>query len=115
VLTLPLGDNAELRALEPWLAAEFAAFIEAARPHLAPWLPWATSITDEAGAREFLQRYAEQQAGGEGRIYGSGSMTAWSAARCSGRSMRPAGCASSASGWRPRRKAKGWSPGPPGR
>jgi len=70
VLRLPLGDNAELRALEPWLAAEFAAFIEAARPHLAPWLPWATSITDEAGAREFLQRYADRQAGGEGRIYG---------------------------------------------
>ncbi|HEY3714214.1 MAG TPA: GNAT family protein [Jatrophihabitantaceae bacterium] len=70
MLTLPLGDSAELRALEPWQAAEFAAFIEAARPHLAPWLPWATSIIDEAGAREFLQRYADRQAAGEGRIYG---------------------------------------------
>jgi ribosomal-protein-serine acetyltransferase len=70
MLTLSLGDGAELRALEPWRAAEFAAYIEAARAHLAPWLPWATSITGEAEARTFLQRYADRQAADEGRIYG---------------------------------------------
>jgi len=70
MLTLSLGDGAELRALEPWQAAEFANFVDGAREHLAPWLPWVTSITDEAQARAFLQRYAERQAADEGRIYG---------------------------------------------
>jgi ribosomal-protein-serine acetyltransferase len=70
MLTLALGDDAELRALEPWQAAEFAAYVDEARPHLAPWLPWANSITDAAGARAFLQRYADRQAAGAGRIYG---------------------------------------------
>ena len=70
MLTLALGDDAELRALEPWQAAEFAAYVDEARPHLAPWLPWANSITDEAGARAFLQRYADRQAADAGRIYG---------------------------------------------
>ena len=70
MLSLSLGDGAELRALEPWQADEFAAYVDEARPHLAPWLPWATSITDEATAREFLQRYADRQAADEGRIYG---------------------------------------------
>jgi len=70
MLTLALGDDAELRTLEPWQAAEFAAYVDESRPHLAPWLPWANSITDEAGARAFLQRYADRQAADAGRIYG---------------------------------------------
>src|SRR5262249_62283295 len=60
MLKLSLSDDAELRALEPWHAGEFTEFLEGARPHLAPWLPWATTITDEASAREFLQRYADR-------------------------------------------------------
>lgn len=70
MLSMSLGSDAELRALEPWQAVEFAAFIDGAREHLAPWLPWATMITDEAGARAFLQRYADKQATDTGRIYG---------------------------------------------
>lgn len=70
MLTLDLGDGAELRALEPWQAAEFAAYVEAQRPHLRPWLPWAISVTDEESARAFLQRYADRQAADSGRIYG---------------------------------------------
>ena len=70
VLTHPLGDGAELRALEPWRAEEFAAHVAREREHLAPWLPWARSITDAAGARAFLQSYADRQAADEGRIYG---------------------------------------------
>jgi ribosomal-protein-serine acetyltransferase len=66
----PLADGAELRPLEPWQAAEFAAHVEHSRAHLAPWLPWATTVTDEPAARQFLQRYAESQASDEGRIYG---------------------------------------------
>jgi ribosomal-protein-serine acetyltransferase len=66
----PLADGAELRPLEPWQAAEFAAYVDRARAHLAPWLPWATAVTDEESAREFLQRYADSLASDEGRIYG---------------------------------------------
>jgi ribosomal-protein-serine acetyltransferase len=70
MLSLDLGDGAELRPLEPWQAAEFAAYVDAHRGHLRPWLPWAVSITDEESARGFLQRYADRQAADEGRIYG---------------------------------------------
>lgn len=65
-----LTPNADLRALEPWLAAEFAAYVHRAREHLAPWLPWARTIVDEETARQFLQRYADQQAADGGRIQG---------------------------------------------
>ncbi|MFL6074739.1 MAG: GNAT family N-acetyltransferase [Mycobacteriales bacterium] len=70
MLSLSLADDAELRALEPWRAAEFAEHIDRARAHLAPWLPWATTITDTDLARAFLQGYADRQARDEGRIYG---------------------------------------------
>ncbi|MER6591684.1 GNAT family protein [Micromonospora purpureochromogenes] len=65
-----LTERATLHPLEPWQAAEFAALVDRARPHLAPWLPWARSITDQASAHEFLQRYADAQARDTGRIYG---------------------------------------------
>lgn len=70
MLSVALGEGAELRALEPWRAGEFARYIDGARSHLAPWLPWATTIVDETSARAFLQRYADRQAADEGRIYG---------------------------------------------
>jgi ribosomal-protein-serine acetyltransferase len=70
MLSLPLDDTARMRALEPWNAAEFAAFTERNREFLAPWLPWATSVVDPATARAFLGRYAERQAADAGRIYG---------------------------------------------
>ena len=70
MLSRSLGEGAELRALEPWQAGEFSRYVDGARSHLAPWLPWATSIMDEESARAFLQRYADRQAADEGRIYG---------------------------------------------
>jgi ribosomal-protein-serine acetyltransferase len=71
MLTKQIGDGtAELRALEPWQAAEFAAYTDRHRDHLAPWLPWALSVVDEDSAREFLQRYADTTARDGGRIYG---------------------------------------------
>jgi ribosomal-protein-serine acetyltransferase len=70
MLFLELGDGAELRPLEPWRGAEFAAYVDAHREHLGPWLPWARSITDEESARAFLQRYADRQAADGARIYG---------------------------------------------
>jgi RimJ/RimL family protein N-acetyltransferase len=66
----PLADGAVLSPLEPWQAADFAAHVERERAHLAPWLPWATRVVDEASARTFLQRYADSQAADGGRLYG---------------------------------------------
>jgi RimJ/RimL family protein N-acetyltransferase len=70
VLHQPLGDGAELCALEPWQAAEFAAHVDRVRAHLAPWVPFAHSVTDTDSARGLLQRMADAQARDAGRFYG---------------------------------------------
>lgn len=70
MLSHPLGDGAELRPLEPWRAAEFAAFIDRNREHLAPWLPWAARIVDADGARAWLQGYADKLAADAGQVFG---------------------------------------------
>jgi RimJ/RimL family protein N-acetyltransferase len=70
MLSLRLTDDAELRALEPWNADEFAAHVAAAEEHLARWLPWGHSAATPIGAAVLLHRYAEQQSHGEGRMYG---------------------------------------------
>ncbi|GAA2742851.1 MULTISPECIES: GNAT family N-acetyltransferase [Kitasatospora] len=67
---IPLADNAELRPLEPWRAAEFLAHIDRARPNLDPWIPWASRSTDLDSARATLQSYADKQAADTGRICG---------------------------------------------
>ncbi|MET0136135.1 MAG: GNAT family protein [Kibdelosporangium sp.] len=70
MLSLHLAEGAELRALEPWNAKEFAGHIEAAREHLTPWLPWVPTIVDEDSARVWLRRYADRLASDDGRLYG---------------------------------------------
>ncbi|MFJ1613403.1 GNAT family N-acetyltransferase [Streptomyces sp. NPDC088249] len=70
MFALPLGDNAQLRPLEPWHAEEFLTHIDRARPHVDPWIPWATLSTDLASATAVLQRYADRQAEDTARIYG---------------------------------------------
>ncbi|HEX6357398.1 GNAT family protein [Actinophytocola sp.] len=70
MLSLRLTDNAELRALETWQAEELAQHVAAAQEHLAPWLPWVESVATPDGATTLLQRYADAQARGEGRILG---------------------------------------------
>ncbi|MFI6445624.1 GNAT family N-acetyltransferase [Kitasatospora sp. NPDC050543] len=70
MFALPLGNHAQLRPLEPWHAQEFLAHIDRARPHVDPWIPWATFSTDLASATAVLQRYADQQAADTRRIYG---------------------------------------------
>jgi RimJ/RimL family protein N-acetyltransferase len=70
MLTLSLGDGAELRALEPWQADELAAHIDVVREHLRPWIPFASRVVDAASARDLLQRFADWQARDEGRMYG---------------------------------------------
>ncbi|MEU1725670.1 GNAT family protein [Nonomuraea sp. NPDC005692] len=70
VFAVPLGDEAELRPLEPWRAQEFLDHIDRARPSVDPWIPWASRSTDLASATAVLQRYADDQAADGARIYG---------------------------------------------
>jgi RimJ/RimL family protein N-acetyltransferase len=70
MLSTPLTDDAELRALEPWHAQEFAAHVAAAQEHLMEWLPWGATADSVEGASALLQRYADAQARGEGRMLG---------------------------------------------
>ncbi|GIH10429.1 N-acetyltransferase [Rhizocola hellebori] len=70
MLALDLGGGAELRALEPWNADEFAAHVAQARDHLKPWIPFASRVVDAQTARDLLQRFADKQAHDEGRLYG---------------------------------------------
>lgn len=70
MFAVPLTEDAELRPLEPWQAAEFLTHVEKARDNISPFIPWAEIITDEETARNFLSRYAERQAADQGRIYG---------------------------------------------
>ncbi|MFG1603891.1 GNAT family N-acetyltransferase [Actinoplanes sp. NPDC049265] len=65
-----LGEGAQLRPLEPWQAEEFLTHIDRARDFVDPWIPWATRSTDLDSARATLQRWADQQARDEGRIFG---------------------------------------------
>ncbi len=62
--------GAEMRPLEPWQAAEFAAYTDAHRDELADTIPWAETVVDEQTAHSFLQRYADGAANDERRIYG---------------------------------------------
>ncbi|MCE7011377.1 GNAT family N-acetyltransferase [Kibdelosporangium philippinense] len=70
MLSLRLTDDAELRALEPWNAEEFATHIDHVRDYIGPWVGMAHAITDTDSARVILQRYIDKLASDEGRIYG---------------------------------------------
>jgi len=70
MFALRLDDTAELRPLEPWQAAEFAAAVDRARDHLRPWIPFASRVVDEETARVLLQRFADKQAEDTGSMYG---------------------------------------------
>ncbi|HKE52309.1 MAG TPA: GNAT family protein, partial [Actinomycetes bacterium] len=65
-----LGDGAELGQLEPWQAEQFAAAVDHARAHLAPWIPFAHTVTDAASARDLLQRFASDHASDTRHLYG---------------------------------------------
>jgi RimJ/RimL family protein N-acetyltransferase len=57
-----LGDGAVLGPLEPWHADQFAAAIERARAHLAPWMPFAHTVVDVESARQMLHTLAVEHA-----------------------------------------------------
>ncbi|WP_405019520.1 GNAT family N-acetyltransferase [Kitasatospora sp. NBC_00070] len=68
---VPLTEDAELRPLQPWQAAEFLTHIDRARANVDPWIPWATFSTDLDSARATLQRYADRQATDTGQLDGT--------------------------------------------
>ncbi|MEH0577162.1 MULTISPECIES: GNAT family protein [Streptomyces] len=70
MLSQPITEGAELRALEPWRAKEFYEFVARSGSHLAPWMPWATDIDDVAKAERWLQGYADDQARDGRRVHG---------------------------------------------
>ena len=69
MLSLDLGDGLALTPLEPWQAAEFAAFVEPSAPTSRRGCRGASLILDEESARGFLQRYADGTAADGRRIY----------------------------------------------
>lgn len=70
VFSIELTEDAELRPLEPWQAAEFLAHMDRARATVDPWIPWASVSTDLASATATLQRYADNTARDTQRLYG---------------------------------------------
>jgi RimJ/RimL family protein N-acetyltransferase len=65
-----LGDGAELRTLEPWQAEEFFAHMERGRDFIGRHIAFADAAKDLEGARNLLQRYADNTANDTARIYG---------------------------------------------
>jgi RimJ/RimL family protein N-acetyltransferase len=70
VLGIALTDDAVLRSLEPWQAAEFAEHVDRIRDHIRPWLWWADRVVDEETARALLQSFADDLARDRRRMYG---------------------------------------------
>ena len=67
MFTYWLDDEAELRPLEPWNAAELLTCVDSARAHLATWTHLAHRVVDLPSARRLLQDYADRQARDGGR------------------------------------------------
>ena len=70
MFAVPLGADAELRALEPWHAEELLAHMDRGREFIGRFIPFPSRITDVASSREILRRYADFAAADTGRMYG---------------------------------------------
>ncbi|KXK63465.1 GCN5 family acetyltransferase [Micromonospora rosaria] len=70
MFAVPLGDDAELRPLEPWRAGEFLAHLDRGREYIGRYVGLTDVVTDLASSRAFLRSYAEKAAADTGRIYG---------------------------------------------
>jgi len=65
-----LGDGAELRPLEPWMAAEFLAHMDRGREFIGRFIGLPDAVTDLDSSRGYLMNYAEKTASDTGRIHG---------------------------------------------
>ncbi|GAA4043355.1 GNAT family N-acetyltransferase [Nonomuraea soli] len=70
MFALSLPGHAQLRPLEPYHAEEFAAHLDRARAHIAPWVGESFVASGLDGARRVLQRYADDQAADRRRLFG---------------------------------------------
>ena len=106
----PLGEGAELRPLEPWQAAEFAAYLEGVRRTSPPGCRGPAGSPPSRLLRSGCSGTPTRRRGTPAGSTESGSTGRSSVVRCSARSTRCREVASSACGSRPRRRAVGWSP-----
>ncbi|HEY9372607.1 GNAT family protein [Streptomyces sp.] len=70
MFAIPLGDDAELRPLEPWRAEEFLAHMDRGREFIGQFIALPDVNTDLDSTRAFLRAYADKAASDTGRIYG---------------------------------------------
>ncbi|MFI6641073.1 GNAT family N-acetyltransferase [Streptomyces sp. NPDC050504] len=71
MFAISLGDDgAELRPLEPHHAEEFFASMDRGRDYIGRFIPLPDFAKDVAGARAYLQGYADKAARDAGRTYG---------------------------------------------
>lgn len=67
---ISLGDDAELRPLEPWHAEEFFAHLERGREFIGQFISFGSRETDVDSARAMLQRYADLRAADTASLHG---------------------------------------------
>ncbi|MGC8918692.1 GNAT family N-acetyltransferase [Streptomyces sp. PG2] len=65
-----LGEDAELRPLEPWHAEEFLAHLDRGREYIGQHIPFGTRETDVDSARELLTTFAHRRAEDAGGLHG---------------------------------------------
>ncbi|MFF7194899.1 GNAT family N-acetyltransferase [Streptomyces sp. NPDC008079] len=70
MFAISLGDDAELRPLEPWRAEEFLAHMDRGREYIGQHIGLADATADLDSARNWLQSYADKTAADAGRLYG---------------------------------------------
>ncbi|MEU9170229.1 GNAT family protein [Streptomyces sp. NPDC048420] len=67
---ISLGEDAELRPLEPWHAEEFFAHLERGREFINRFIPFGETAIDVPSARDMLQRYADLRAADNASLHG---------------------------------------------
>src|SRR2546430_12283685 len=70
MFAIPLGDDAELRPLEPWQAGEFLTHMDRGREFVGRYIGLPDAVTTLESSRSFLRAYAEKATADTGRIYG---------------------------------------------
>ena len=91
MLSLDLGDGLTLAPLEPWQAAEFAAFVAAERDHLAPGCPGAAPSRTRSRRAASCSGTPTAPPPTAGASTPCASTAGWSAGRCSASSSRTPG------------------------
>ncbi|MEU8526295.1 MULTISPECIES: GNAT family N-acetyltransferase [Streptomyces] len=70
MFAISLGDDAELRPLEPWQAGELLAAMDRGREYVGRFIALPDFVTDLDSARTYLRTYADKAANDTGRLWG---------------------------------------------